>query len=36
MVLVAYKLFNILRTIDTHDISFWACDPPTTLPRWEA
>ena len=36
MVLVSYKPFNILRTINTNDVSFWACSHPTTLPRWEA
>ena len=34
MVLVFYKLFNIHRTINTNNVSFWACSRPTTLPRW--
>jgi hypothetical protein len=27
---------HILGTINTNDVSFWACSRPTTLPRWEA
>ncbi len=34
MVLVSYKLINNYRTIQTTDISFWACGRPTILPRW--
>ena len=34
MVLVSYKLLNVLRTINTKYVSFWACSYPTTLPRW--
>ena len=29
MVLVFYKLFNIYRTINTINVSFWACSRPT-------
>ena len=31
MVLVSYKLYNIYRTINTKNVSFWACNPPATL-----
>jgi hypothetical protein len=35
-VLVSYKPNNKYRTIKTISINFWACNHPTTLPRWEA
>src|SRR6267142_1196111 len=35
MVLVAYKLFNEYRTIQTNGMSFWACSRHTPLPCWE-
>ena len=36
MVLVSHKLYTIHRTVNTNDVSFWACSRPTTPPRWEA
>ena len=32
----SYKPFNLIRSIDASDVSFWACSHPTTLPCWEA